>query len=329
MPTFEFVEAFVKQNFERVKSRRQRINCRCIFCGDSKKSEKKARFNLTYYSPDSIIYHCFNCEKSGSFTKLYSIVKKISIDQAKIDLGLSTFNSFKENIEKQPEPEKKSQEFHNYILADCFSEDSDDQGQSARIYIKVLKDFREKRHISPSVKLYIAYKGKYAKRIIIPVFDEHDNIIYFQGRAMSSNIEPKYLNPIAEKSEIIPKFHILEAPVVITEGLLDSEMLGVHGTSCLGASISEDLISKLRDKDLIIALDNDSAGYASMKTFIEENKYSGTVKYFLMPQEYKEIKDLNQLKIENPDINILEFVVKNSYTKLQAQVLLKFNTWRK
>jgi len=106
-------------------------------------------------------------------------------------------------------------------------------------------------------------------------------------------------------------------------------MLGNHGTCCLGAYISEEFIEKIRDKKLIIALDNDEAGYRALRDFIDLNKYSNSVKYFLMPDEFKKIKDLNELKITHFDINIVEFVLGNSYSKLQTEVKLKFDIWRK
>lgn len=330
MIEFEFVENFIKANFDNVKVRRNRINCRCRFCGDSKISLSKARFNLTFYNSEKIIYHCFNCEVSGSFTKLYALVKNITLDQAKIELGLNSFSSVRDMVNGKAKVEEEAVPgFHNYILVDCIPEENKEEGGIIGIYKKALLDFKKSRHIPENIRLYVAYKGKYAKRIIIPVFDEDDNIIYFQGRALSPKADRKYLNPVAEKSIIIPNLRSLESPVIITEGLLDSLMLGVHGTCCFGAHISEEFIERIKDKKLIVALDNDEAGYRSLRDFLSLNKYSGSVKYFLMPEKFKEIKDLNELKITYFNIDVLNFVLEHSYSKLQTEVKLKFDTWRK
>ena len=174
--------------------------------------------------------------------------------------------------------------------------------------------------------MYIAYKGLYQGRVIIPIL-ENGHIIYFQGRAVV-DIEPKYLNPVIEKTGVIlnrMKFD-KHKYIIITEGILDSLALGNQGTSCLGASVTDEFLEHvipLTDKKVIIAMDNDEPGLTEMIRIIYESKYSSELKYFLMPYKYKEVKDLNKLSVDYDQLDIYKLVTENSYSKFDTLVKLK------
>jgi|WetSurMetagenome_2_1015567.scaffolds.fasta_scaffold02911_3 DNA primase len=335
MLSWEIIKEFCFKNLDQPKEHRShKINARCPFCGDSKKSKIKKRLWVTFKDEEDIcIFHCFNCNESGSFYKIYAFIENINEKEARekfestqvaIDHIKNTLLQRSPIIIKSEEKEIKN---FNWIRDYCFK--SDEEGYAVNIALKRLKEFRTERLIPDWVDLFIAFRDPYTGRIIIPIYNENKNIIYFQARSLAKNPTNKYLNPVADKilKQDLSKH---KDPLIVTEGLIDSFMLPGHGVPSLGAFISDEFLEYLfqHSSDIIIALDNDSAGYKSLNRILNESKYAYKLKWFLMPKEYSCINDLNKLKMLNNNINIIEFVIKNSVSTTTVKILLKLDTWR-
>lgn len=311
------VSNFAFENLEQVTVQNNGTHfwARCPVCGDSKINTTKKRFHLDYNNGNPG-WHCFNCNESGSFIRIYCHVLGISPEEAAKQLF--SFQSIKSRLKKPtkiPKIEPTKENF-NWILKDCAGEDLVVDSILYEKWLETLVAFRKKRIIPDSIKLYYAYKGKYKGRIIIPIM-EGDDIIYFQGRRMpGSSMTPKYKNPVAEKSLIIhnEKNFNRDKFIVVTEGLIDCAMIGYQGTAMLGVEAADNFIKKLRkltDKKVIIAFDNDEAGINALKKFMVENKFRYLVDYFLMPTEYQDAKDINILRVEYKIGDLYNFVVEN------------------
>lgn len=326
MPSIEFVSMFMNEHCENVTEKNGKFHCRCPICGDSLKSRRKKRFHLTFYSEDKIIYNCFNCNDSGTFTKLYSFIKGIPEDVAYKELY--GFEGVKNRITKvktnKLKPEDKALigtiDYRLMLEKDCICESVNPIGYTDKLAFDFLKKFRKDRNVPKDIKLWFCLDGTYKYRVIIPVTDKNGKIVYFQARAVSPKQEPKYLNPTTPKSIIIPNIEKLNSskPIVITEGLLDSFSID-NGTTCLGKFISEEFVKELKkiNEDVIVVFDNDEAGRESRDKFFKENRYAKQVKYFLWNMgKFSKIKDLNQLKVErNLSIDEMDSIIKeNSYT---------------
>lgn len=337
MVDLSFVTDFVMENLllPSVNSRTgTEFVSRCPICGDSKKSKTKRRFHLRYESEERIYYHCFNCHDTGSFLKLYAFVKGMSVKEAikelrkfdpdKIKKALKTKKKERQEIKQQPQ----SQNF-NYILNDCIGVNSTKLGHRQVKLQQTLIEFKQNRKIDFPV--FIAYKGRWKDRIIIPVI-ENSQIIYFQGRSISDELQPKYLNPTAEKEHVILNKEKFEKDkhIIITEGLLDAMSIGFQGTACLGASITDDFITLLLkySPKIVIALDNDTTGYVKLRKLLEESKYASQISFFLMPETYKYIKDLNELKVKYSIDNLYSFIEDNIYASFMTKFKLKTEKWR-
>jgi len=228
MLRLEDVYDFVYENCENVSTSKHGIHfhTKCPICMDSAKSNHKKRFHIEY-TDDNCKYHCFNCNRSGDFYKFYSILK--GIDKSAAWKKYHDFNDIKD-IWKHHAPVveqqiKTTSGNCNWILNDCLS--TKPVGYIQSQYFKLLNEFVDHRKIN--VEVFIAYKGRYKNRIIIPVYDGTD-IIYFQGRAVDGS-EPKYLNPSVEKQSIIfNKDNFKAGPIFITEGILDAQSIGHNGT---------------------------------------------------------------------------------------------------
>jgi hypothetical protein len=302
----QFIQQFMLQNFEQTKVSNNGTHflARCLLCGDSRKNPYKKRFNLDWNNgvPG---WHCWNCGRHGNFIEIYSIVKGLSYDDAKKEL----FHKWKSKEDTKKRINRKQRAVDNPQLRTEIEEDNfnfireksysmyDDENR----YVKALKNFYISRKIPDRYILYICHSGKYRNRIIIPIFNESRDIIYFQARRIpKTGLMPKYDNPVSPKELCILNKHLFDRDknIIVHEGLIDAFMVGDQGTSCLGKEVSEELVVellKLTDKNVIVALDNDAEAYKSLSRLMKKNKYAQKLKYFLYPQEYREHDDINSI----------------------------------
>lgn len=329
--TSDIVYENLTQHCSIVKQKSDReFLCRCCICGDSDTKSRATRLHFTKSTKgDKWIYHCFRCDVSGDFVGFISDREGISYKEAYKRLSNPKYDA-KKIIERFKKVKKVEDIDYSTLdinlVSDCFSLEDKPEGITKQNYINTLNKFVKDRKIPE--KLYIAHSGRYKGRIIIPVWDR-DKLVYFQGRAISDAIEPKYLNPKVDKKGIIFNYHNFspDKSIILCEGLIDAMMVDNNqGTSVLGTSVDKETIDNLidlTDENIIIALDNDNAARKKINTMIEKEKnIPNKVKFFLMPDKYKDIKDLNELKVKE-DINIYEFVLENSYSKLQTIIKLR------
>ena len=332
MLSLETVSEFVYNNCENVSVSKNGTHflARCPLCGDSKKNERKRRFNLDYNNGNPI-YHCFNCDASGSFLELYSNLNNISINEAKDQLDKFNSNNI---IQRLSEKKRKKiikeikHEDHSYVLKDCISENEIGDSEFLENIKSILKNFKVARGIPSDFKVFYAYQNDYSNRIILPLYDKNGLMYYFQGRAVNNIILPKYKNPTLMKGNVVFNEHKFDRKksIIAVEGLLDALVIGNQGTTYLGSSITDEFIEKLMkltDEDIIISVDNDEAGYKSLKKFIKQSIYSKNVKYFIFPKEYLDCSDINELKTKYNIKDVYNFVVKNSISFLRLNLRLK------
>lgn len=319
------VRQFVYENFENITEKSNGYHFRCPICGDSEKSKYKKRFHLTLKN-DSYVYRCFNCDATGNIYTLYAELKDVTTKEAWKYFNYQQYNnkSILKKINKlntiEEEKSVKKENF-NWILNHCITVDSKVEGYTDKKYQETLKKFINDRKLT--IPVFYCYEGNFKDRIVIPVY-ENNNIVFFQARSIHENPSIKYLNPKTEKSHIIFNNDQLNPKKVIyiTEGLLDAQSIESNSTCCLGKEITDDWIIffnkeiqlKNNYENLCIILDNDKAGKESLKKILKYSKYNKILKYFIMPNKFSHIKDINMLKSIYVDMNISRFIDENTYT---------------
>jgi hypothetical protein len=314
------------------------FKCKCPVCGDSKKSRNIRRLKISQYH-DTWMCYCWNggCDVQGiNIFSLYSDITGISYLQAKKELIEPVYDSriVKKKMSSSKETlqadDTKTVEILDLdIDKDCLKVSSIPNSRIEERFHKALLSFIKERKIP--IECFVAISGRYQGRIIIPIYIK-GKLVYFQGRAISDSIENKYLNPYVEKGHIIlniDKFNV-DMSIIVTEGSIDAYMVDYNqGTTSLGAVISDDLLEILldhTDKDVIVAFDNpdiDKSGYTTIMKMIKDSKYGKRVKYFLMP--YKDIKDLNDLKVKKGIENIYQFVLDHSHSHFYISTIYKLS----
>jgi len=285
------------------------IHSRCPLCGDSKKDSNKKRMHINM---DKNRFHCFNCQQRGEIHTLIKLVEGCSVKEAKKIAGYKMWETVKQFLEKIPEQtipdgEVRQNEKTRYdlMLQGCsyrVSKWTSPKGCIAAAMHRKALGILQERRLNPECHPYrICHKGRYSNRLIIPIIN-NGHTVYFQGRALSRYMEPKYLNPSSPKHEVIlnvDKFSENRS-ILVFEGPLDALSLVSeeykNSTCCIGQSPGKEFIETLLKKtkrNVIICLDNNIAGIKGMLSVWKEWNHEPRVKYFLLAK-YKKYKDVNE-----------------------------------
>jgi predicted RNA-binding Zn-ribbon protein involved in translation (DUF1610 family) len=306
------------QKFKRVKN--DLYNFRCPICGDSQKNKNKTR-GYIYTVKNNTNFKCHNC---GASLSLNNFIKKLDPELH----HQYTLEKFKEGFAgknfavKEPEFKFKEPVFRKKIDLPKASE------------VKESKEYLEKRLIDPS-KFYYAHNfrewvntQKYTfdnvtqdeSRIIIPMYDNENNLIGFQGRSIRPS-RVKYitimLNDDAPKIYGLDKIN-REEKVYITEGPFDSSFIRNSIALC-GA---DGFIDKCSIKKRVWIYDNEPRNQEIVKRISKRIDSGEEVVIWPSSLEYK---DINDMVIAG--LNVMDMIESNSFKGLEAKV--KFNEWKK
>lgn len=113
------------------------------------------------------------------------------------------------------------------------------------------------------------------ERVVLPVY-EGKHLVYWQARGFDKG-RPKYINPDVDKQQIIPTYG--EGVRVLTEDILSAFKVGMaaKGTSLMGTSLSEKLLSTLLSERLpvLVWLDPDEAGQRAADKIVRQLRQFG------------------------------------------------------
>lgn len=306
-------------------------NFRCVFCGDSKKNKTKAR--AYFYLPkkhSNLSFICHNCGSGmslGSFLKNFdnNLYRQYQMERFKEESHGNTpkpdFSLFKE----QPVFTKSSLNIPTI--------ESLDDNHSAKKYIS-------RRKIPKSMWSNIYYADDFLKfcndtfpehgknlikeepRIVIPFYNQKDELIGIQGRAILKN-NIRYIT--IKSSEDSIKIYGLNKvdfskTIYVTEGIFDSMFL-TNAIATMDASLYS-VIQSLGYHDYVMISDNEPRNKEVCKHISKSIKLGQKV--CIWPSSIKE-KDINDMVLAGHDV--LSIIQSNTYKDLTAE--LKFQTWKK
>lgn len=121
-----------------------------------------------------------------------------------------------------------------------------------------------------------------AGRYVFTIFDSKGNPVAFSGRSIDPDNPAKYLNTpetlFFKKRYTLYNYHKAKkyGTVIVVEGYCDALTLIASGyenvVAAMGTSFTEDHIKLLKDKEIILSLDNDNAGKLQMFNLIKTNR---------------------------------------------------------
>ena len=228
----------------------------CPFCHSSRrKLEVQSVTNDKGENP----WHCWTCNKAGK--KLTTLFKSLNVSREKISELYTVLNI-------QPKYSNNTNIGYNQSIQvlDLPKEYIPLYKHSESIeYKNAIHYLRSKRKITLSeiVKYNIGYceSGDYAKKIIIPSYDDAGKLNYFVGRAYYE-VDFKHKNPDHTKDCVgFELFINWSLPLVLVEGAFDAIAVRRNAIPLFGKTISEDLRKKIIENkvtQLYICLDKDA-----------------------------------------------------------------------
>jgi len=160
------------------------------------------------------------------------------------------------------------------------------------------------------IGLSLKKNGPMQKRVVVPIYDEDYNYVSYVGRAVSDDLNPKWLFPTGFKKQNIlyglniAKDHIKKTgSVILVEGQGDVWRLHEAGyKNCVGlfgASIADDQLLLLESSgalNVIILTDSDQAGEKAYHQIM--NKCSRRFNYFRPIIPTKDVGEMTLEQIE-------------------------------
>ena len=288
-------------------------NFRCPYCGDSKKSQTKAR-GFVYQKKNDLFYKCHNC---GTGTTLGKLIEFLDSKTYK-DYIMERYKSGVKTVNKEPEFKFNEPVFRSKDICSTLNSLSElGEDHPARKIID-----RRNLPISSYKDLFLCpefYKftnnlipNKFPSldgdhpRLLIPFRDEEGEVFAYQGSAFGDE-KPKYLTiKLQERDKIFGLDKIdKREEVLVVEGPLDSLFLD----NCIAVAGAD--VPNL-DCDFTVVFDNEPRNRELLKQ-IEKTINHGH-KICLWPEEMR-YKDINDM-------------ILGGYTKEEIQDLIKHNTYQ-
>lgn len=301
------------------------VACKCPICGDSKNRNQK-RLHL-YTKGDLELVNCFNAGCPCENKTMYSFLRDFYPDLLQ-QYRKETFTNRIEHLkseqsigemvtlinEKSCNDPKPQVEANNEPYCMNLEPFMDELTVEAKEYLKT-------RQLNPEVA-YIANTDIKIGETVYPVKDFliipllKDDLWYgFYSRSLKEKTFYTYVSTTGYK--VWNWYNIKkDRPVIITEGIFDALSIGHDNViSNLGAKIPNERLKEL--KDPIFVLDNDSTGIKQSIKYAEMG-----YKVYIQPQEHTE-KDMNELKLNKPWLDIQKLVKENTFAGISAIVRLK------
>jgi hypothetical protein len=316
-------------------------NFRCPICGDSQKNKSKAR-GFVYKKSNDYFFRCHNCGASHTFynflkfvdpslLKEYTYERFTNGETGNHNYPKPTFEEFK----SQPAfNEKPTQKKINLDTVESLPE-----SHYAKAYVKARKipeKYFSELYFAPDFKMLVQSLGvenenlkEEDPRLIIPFYDENNELFAIQGRALSES-KIRYITITLVEDELFSgymKFYGLNKldrskKVYVVEGPIDSMFLP-NAIATADADLTR--AAKLELTDFVLVYDNEPRNKDIVKQIGKAiaSGYNVT----LLPENIKQ-KDINDMILAGISPGeILDLIDKFTFSNLRAN--LEFSKWKK
>jgi len=268
-------------------------------------SEKTPSFTV---SPEKQIFKCFGCGASGDVVTFYMKYKGLDFKEALLELAERAGLKIEKRYFAERKRERSLIEL-NYRVAKFYQHLlwNHPSGERARLYLKerglseetaktfmlgyapaegrVLASFLRASQLDLEMAQEAgllkrgedgSYLDLFRERLIFPIFNEKGECVGFGGRALDSQVEPKYLNSpeskVFKKSEVLyglfqsKEFIKKEGALFIVEGYFDFLTLWDRGLKNLsatcGTALTQEHLKRLKplSEEIFLLFDGDEAG---------------------------------------------------------------------
>lgn len=306
--------------------------CRCPLCGDSQKSKFKMRGWFLPVADGSYIFHCFNCSVSvpfhrflkDNFPAVYSrYIYELLASKGKLTdkhIEKRIYDDVTAIVLKNLRPLSDSNIVSKYIASRKIPRTDG---------IFIIKDLSQLCEI-PKYRLA---KLPREPRIALPVYNKEGRISMIITRAIVKN-STRYINLNFDDSMNLFGLYNsdgsyaidLNRPIYVVEGAFDSLFLD----NCIAAN-NADLLRVIKHFGII----SKSLNFIFIPDADKRNPEVLTGYEKIIQSEHKIVilpttlmgKDLNEIVLKNPSINIHELIESNIYQGLEAYLI--FSRWKR
>jgi hypothetical protein len=299
--------------------------CVCASCNDYK---ERGGFK---FDGEAIGYHCFNC---GLDTKFDS--SQYSTPSEKFRTLLDRFGIPEEEVSKAvgrmfverkgaPTGPKDPQAKPSWSPPRTFEAPpgaipvmSDDSP-----WCDIARAYLQERALDPAAyKYFVSEDPKLVGRVIIPYY-HRERLIYWQGRALTDTITPRYYNPPAsDKEKLIFNYDELQGGtgnLYVTEGALDALSIG-PAAALSDSHSSEWKFAELRKaadrgRKIVFVIDKNKVGYDLGVAALKEG-WSVAV----MPDG---VDDANRCRMRFGRLWLLNHLASTNASGIAGEVLLR------
>lgn len=314
-------------------------NFSCPFCGDSTKNKTKAR-GYVFQKGNNLFFRCHNC---GVSTNVGNLVKHVDSSLhrefvlEKYKSG-ETNNSRSANTILNISPPRFDKVAKQKVFEHAEWCDKLPSGHFCLEYLqkrKIPKSHYDKLLFSKNYKQFcdalVPNHGKQIvddARVIIPFYDEYNNLIAVSGRALETSDKTlRYVTIRTNESDKKLVYGLdrvdLKQTVKLVEGPIDSLFL----SNCL-ASGDANLALTAKDIEtdkIILVFDNEPRNKEIVKMMQDAIKMHHNVVIWPSTVQGKDINEMVMNGI-SPD-EIERIISSNSFRDIEAQ--LKMNMWKK
>lgn len=290
--------------------------CRCPYCGDSQKQKNKTR-GYFYRKGEQMNFFCHNCGKSTTAGKVVETVdSEIYKEYVKERFIGTTESEYKFDA---PKFKKKDPKLKDLIPINKLS--TDHPALQVLVNRQIPKEHYDKFFLCHKFCAWAEISSNQDHpRLVIPFYDEDENIFAAQGRAFGKE-QPKYLTV---KFDDKPKIFGLERVdwskrVYVVEGPIDSLFL----SNALAVAGADFIHLPFEKEDITIVLDNEPRSKEIVKrmTQLADNNYS----LVIWPDTIVQ-KDINDMTLAGVR-DIQKIIDENTFTGLELR--MKLASWKK
>ena len=300
------------------KVRDNLFNFRCPYCGDSRKSQSKAR-GYFYRKKNDYFYRCHNCGKGTTFGKVLEYIdtmmyKEYVMERYKGDAPKTNVPEF--NFEA-PKFKKIDPKLENLTPINKLN-----GGHPARQFVEsrqLPEEFYSDLYLCPKFFEWSKIQSQQEHpRLVIPFRDESGEVFAAQGRAFGKE-SPKYLTiKFQDKPKIFGLDRVDFAKrYYVVEGPLDSMFLD----NCLAVAGAD--FRYLPPGDTTIVLDNEPRSREIIKQM--ERLIHQEHELVIWPDTITQ-KDINDMVLAGVK-DIQQLINNNTFSGLEAK--MKLAAWKR
>ena len=233
------------------KTSKDNYSFRCPFCNHSK---KKLEIDLAMDASEGNKFACWVCNTRGKSLKSLLFQMKVPKEQRYAILKYVKHTT-SNHTEYTPVTLELPKEFKPLTSA-----------SSTNYIAKKARNYLYNRGLTDLdiLRYNIGYcsEGEYRGKVIIPSYDEDNNLTFFIGRTFENDFF-KYKNPSMVKEGIVFFENMInwDLPVTLVEGLFDAMAVKRNAIPILGKSLPASVYEKLiinGVKEVYISLDQDA-----------------------------------------------------------------------